>query len=112
MTDQNSDRNSKNDRDLGVDFGEINGELEAVDYPIRAEELIERHGDATLEMEGGSQTLAEILEPVSDQEFESIEQAHQTIVGFVDRNAVGRPRYSDRDPPGMGEEAESEEESF
>lgn len=110
MTD--SDPDADDSRDLGVEFGELDEQLEAVEYPITAEELIERHGDQTLEMSGGSQTLGEILEPVGDQEFVSTEEAHQTIVSFVDREAVGRPRYSDRDPPGMGEEAESDEESF
>ena len=112
MTNQDSGQEPNNSRDLGVEFGDLEAQLEDVDYPIVVEELIERHGDAILEMEGGSQTLEEILEPVSEEEFTDLQEARHTIVGFVDREAVGRPRYSDRDPPGMGEEAESEEKSF
>lgn len=99
-------------RDLGVEFGDLEGILEDEEYPITGEELIEKYGDHTLDMSGGEQTLRDILEPVAEQEFQDVGSARQTIVGFVDREAVGRPRYSDRDPPGLGEEAESDEESF
>ncbi|MCL7417924.1 MAG: hypothetical protein M8354_08815, partial [Halalkalicoccus sp.] len=55
-------------REQGVEFGEFEETMESLDYPIDHDELLDEHGDAELELSGESTTLAEVLDPVQDDE--------------------------------------------
>ena len=87
---------SENRREQGVEFGPLGEELEAKSYPVTAEELLEEHGDSTIELEDGSMTLSEVLQIENERTFEDSEAVRQAIIAMVDSEAVGRDEYSDR----------------
>lgn len=91
--------------DLSEDADEMRSlELEGIDdlfqddlYPITTEELIEKHGDREVEYPGGdSESLASILETSGAEEYTSTDELELAMLNGVSREAVGRPRYSDR----------------
>jgi hypothetical protein len=96
-------------REQGVEFGSLDDELAAADYPMSKEELLERHGDRELELEDGSQTLREVLEPLGETTFESADDVKQSVMSMVSDEAIGRKKYSDRG--GQGDEDEGSAES-
>ena len=100
---------SDDDRTLGLDFSNIEDDLENEDYPISADELLERYGDREIGMSGGSESFREVLVTGGDEEFESADEVRQTVLNRVSSEAVGREGYSDR---GAGHEGENTDESF
>ena len=102
-TDQNEDS-----REMGVEFGPLAEKLEAEEYPIGKEELLDTYGDEELEMENDTQTLREILGPLGQDEFGSADEVRQSVLNMVGDEAVGRKNYSDRgDTPDVEEDDES-----
>jgi hypothetical protein len=97
-----------NDREMGVELGDLNDDLEAHDYPASSGELLEEYGDRELDLPDGGKTFAEIMEPVEDKTYEEADGVRQDIFNFVGSDAVGREGYSDRGT--MGDEGEGEEE--
>lgn len=104
MTDERQDHD---EREMGVDFGELADELDEHDYPVTSEELVEEYGDYELEYEGGSETFRDVLGPMGEQTFEDAEGVHQAVYNMVGVEAVGRARYSDR-----GDDSSESEESI
>ncbi|NHN61063.1 MULTISPECIES: hypothetical protein [Halorussus] len=97
------------DRTLGLDFSNIEDDLENEDYPVSAEELLEKYGDREIGMSDGSESFEEVLVTGGDEEFESADEVRQTVLNRVGGEAVGRKGYSDR---GTGNEGENTDESF
>jgi len=98
------------DRELGIDFGDVEDDLENEDYPVSADELLDRYGDREIEMSGGTESFREVLVTGGDEEFESADEVKQTVLNRVGSEAVGRQGYSDR---GAGSaEGEQSDESF
>lgn len=97
------------DRELGVELGDLEDDLESADYPMDSEELMDRFGDRELDLQGGSETLRETLATGGEETFESAEEVEQAILNRVSSEAVGRENYSDR---GSGTEGENTDESF
>ena len=95
-------------RDMGIDFGDLDEDLSNEDYPMTREELLEKYGDRELEHAGGTTTVAEVVEPLGREEFDGHDAIHQTILNMVGRGAEGRPRYSDRGGSTPNEEKEGE----
>ena len=106
MTDNTTD--DTDEREMGVEFGELGDELDEISYPVTTEELLEEHGDATLEFQGSEATLAELLEPMGDQTYESKNGIQQAALNMVGDEAIGRKNYSDRTPPATGEDRQEE----
>jgi hypothetical protein len=101
-----------NDREMGIELGDLNDDLETHDYPVSSEELIEEYGDRELEIPKGSKTFAEIMEPVDQKTYEEADGVRQDIFNFVGSDAVGRENYSDRGPASDEVEGEEEPESL
>jgi hypothetical protein len=98
------------DRELGLDFSNIEDDLESEDYPISADELLDRYGDRKIGTSGGSESFGEVLVTGGDEEFESADEVKQTVLNRVGQEAVGRKGYSDR---GAGSaEGEQDDQSF
>ena len=98
------------DRTLGLDFSSVEDDLENEDYPISADELLERYGDREIGMSDGSESFREVLVTGGDEEFESADEVKQTVLNRVGGEAVGRQGYTDR---GAGSaEGEENSESF
>lgn len=103
-----TDTDGGDSREMGVDFGGLDDELDEKSYPVTTEELLDDHGDAELSYEGGSTTLSELLEPMGDQEFDSKNDVQQAALNMVGDDAIGRKNYSDRTPPATGEDRQEE----
>nr|WP_237561130.1 hypothetical protein [Halococcus sediminicola] len=90
--------NQDDTREQGIEFGELEETMGSLDYPIEHNELVEQHGDIELEAPGGSSTLAEILEPLQDQEqtYHDASELETMIKNMVSEDAIGREGYSDR----------------
>ena len=115
MTDTDEDdidyeETDRDDRTLGVEFGDLADDLEAHEYPTTVEELVDEYGDRELELPGGEERFDQVLEPYSqepDQQFNDVGEVRQAVLNMVGSDAVGQPRYSDR-----GIEDDDTSESF
>lgn len=105
-----SGENSGDDREQGVEFGDLDEELDTLEYPIESDELVDRYGDEELQMSDATVTVAEVLGPLDDT-FHDTEEVHQAILTMVSDEAVGRKGYTDRGGE-TPEEAEEDEESL
>ncbi|WP_449289602.1 DUF5789 family protein [Natronorubrum daqingense] len=100
MTDDN--------RQLGVELGELGDELESADYPLSEDELLEEYGDEEIDMEGETATLEELIGPLNEDEYRDYGEVEQAIMNMVGDEAIGRKNYSDRTPPAAGEQRQDE----
>ncbi|THE63423.1 DUF2795 domain-containing protein [Salinadaptatus halalkaliphilus] len=82
------------------------------EYPATTEELIEAHGDRTLELPNGSETVADVLGRLEAETFDSPEDARLAVYSAVSNKAVGRVGYSDRDPTPVGSPYKPDAVSF
>jgi len=96
------------DREMGVDFGDLEEKLGNHDYPTDTEELLDEYGDETLTFSEGEATFRELIEPMGDQEFDSEDDVRQVLFTMVGDEAIGRKNYSDRTPPALGEDRQEE----
>lgn len=94
------------DREQGVDFGDLEDQLEAHDYPATTEEIVDEFGDEAVSYADGSETVASLLEPLSET-YDSADEVRQSIFNMVGEGAIGRKGYTDRG----GTEHEREDES-
>ncbi|ELY91567.1 DUF5789 family protein [Natrinema altunense] len=99
---------SEDSRELGVELGELRETLEREEYPIGHDELLEKHGDETVEMSGNTTTLADLIGPLGEDEYRDYGAVEQAIMNMVGDEAIGRKNYSDRTPPAVGEKRQDE----
>jgi hypothetical protein len=83
-------------RDMGIEFGDLDDDLENEEYPISKDELLEKYGDRELEHAGGESTVEEVVGPIGREEFDGHDEVHQEILNMVGSQAEGREEYSDR----------------
>lgn len=76
--------------------------FEDENYPATTRDLIDRYGEQTIELAGGSQTVGEVLSVAGDETFESAEEARYAIYAGLGSEAIGRVGYTDRDPDPPG----------
>lgn len=105
MTDPDSD-----EREQGIDFGELDDRVDEGEFPLTTEELLEEYGGVELGLPDGTRTVEEVLgsSDVESQEFESMQEIREAVLGMVDDDALEREGYSDRG----GQAADEEQESF
>ena len=96
-------------REMGIDFGDLNDDLESESYPIEKEDLLDEYGDRTIDLSGEEKTLESVLEPLNVDEFESASDVRSWVNNMVGDEAEGRKGYSDR---GAGAQADETNESF
>lgn len=83
-------------------YTSTDGLFEDHSYPTTTRDLIDRYGDKTLELAGGSQTVGEVLSVASEETFESAEEARYAVYAGMGSEAIGREGYTDRDPEPPG----------
>ena len=83
------------DRESGIDFGDLDEDLETESYPLTTDELLAEYGDRKVSYADGSESVAELLGPLNDT-YDSVEQVRQAIFNMVSEGAEGRENYSDR----------------
>lgn len=68
-------------------------------FPATTEEILAEYGDVVVRYEGGgSDRLATILNTSGHETYRTIDDLQLAVLNGVQRDAVGRPRYSDRSP--------------
>lgn len=83
-------------RELGVEFGPAEAEIEAVDYPQETAALVKDLGDHEITLQDGTERLGDILEVAGDRTYESPGEVRQAVIGTVSDDAIGRKQYDDR----------------
>jgi hypothetical protein len=81
----------------------VNERIDAHSYPATAEELIAEYGEIDLELPNGDETFGDALGRLGETTFEDAEDARLATYSAVSKDAIGRPNYSDRDAPSIGE---------
>ncbi|WP_192928046.1 DUF5789 family protein [Halococcus salsus] len=101
---------TEKDRRQGIEFGEFSDSMASLNYPVNHDDLLRQHGDAELHLPTGTTTLREVLGTLQDEDhtYRDEEELKTMIVNTVGDGAIGRKNYSDRDPPGLGEERPDE----
>jgi hypothetical protein len=98
------------DRHSGVEFGDLMSDLEDVEYPRSADDVIEQFGDREVTHANGSETVRELLEPVGDATYDSADGVRREMLNMIGEGSVGREEYTDRGVQTEGDDFE--EESF
>lgn len=79
------------------------GSFDACTFPATSEQLIAECGETELALANGTETIADVLARLPEQEFASAEGARRAVYGTLGDGAIGRRGYSDRDPTCPGE---------
>ena len=103
---------NSNDREMGVELGDLNDDLESHEYPASTDELVEKYGDHEFELPGGTETFREALGPLEDESYESAQEVRQMIYNMLGSEAIGREDYSDRGSAPDNVKGESDEKTL
>lgn len=79
-----------------LDVEELDDVLDPDRMPVTTAEIVEEFGDLLIEYPRGSERLGDVLETSGQEEYETVDELQLAILNGVGRDAVGRPRYSDR----------------
>ncbi|MGB9964026.1 hypothetical protein GJ634_07970 [Halobacterium sp. CBA1126] len=85
----------------------LKGELREEAYPLDREVVVEAYGDYDLDLPGGGESLAAVLDRVADDSFQSHTELVEAIEGRVGGDAVGRQDYTDRGASAGDDDQES-----
>lgn len=99
-------------RDRGIEFGDLADDLDAESYPLTKAELLERYGDRELEHASGTVQLREVIPEEGDREYDDAEEVHDSVLNMVGDAAVGREGYSDRGAGTAEQDENDDAESF
>ena len=81
--------------------------LAAHRFPTTTDQLVAEFGDLRFELPDGSVTLREVFSHLPNEELANREDALFLLYGAFGEDAIGRKRYSDRDPPATSDTAYS-----
>ncbi|WP_254522662.1 DUF5789 family protein [Natrinema caseinilyticum] len=95
-------------RELGVELGDLQETLENETYPIGHNELLDEYGGEEIEMNGDTTTLEDLIGPLGEDEYRDYGEVEGAVMTMVGDEAIGRKNYSDRTPPAAGEERQDE----
>jgi len=76
--------------------GSVTTLFEDATFPCDTEEVIDEFGDCEVVYPNGSDSLKLILQTSGSETYDSLEELELAIFNGMRRDAVGRPRYSDR----------------
>ncbi len=99
-------------REQGIDFGDLEDELAALEYPIDNDELLDTYGDAEITHPNGTETLSDVLDEAEGQTYGSEGELREMVFNMVGEEAVGREGYSDRGGSAESEGIQNDQESF
>lgn len=77
--------------------------LTDVDYPVTNETMIEQHGNRSLELADGTESLETVLLRLGPETYENADELRAALFTGVSQDAIGRRFYSDRDQHAPGE---------
>ncbi|UPM45077.1 DUF5789 family protein [Halocatena salina] len=88
------------DQDTGtirsLEMRDVSDLFENTMFPTTTEDVLKEFGDVEIEYPRGSDPLRAILERSGHETYTSRDTLELAILNGVRRDAVGRPRYSDR----------------
>ncbi len=93
------DDTDQGSRTHGVEFGDLEDQLESHEYPTTVDTLVDAYGDHELELPSGEEPFSEVLGPYTDepdQQFGDAGEVRQAVLNMVGDEAVGEKGYSDR----------------
>ena len=99
-------------RQQGIEFGELDTQLDEEAYPLERETLLDRYGERELELPDGTIRLADVLDIADSDQFSDADEVRQTVVNFIGDEAIGREGYTDRGAQSPTEEEENDQESL
>ncbi|WP_436346308.1 DUF5789 family protein [Natronorubrum sp. FCH18a] len=73
------------DPEQGEQLGDLDDALEEHEYPTTTDDLRGAYGDRTVETQGGSRTLEDVLEPVDNESYDSADDVRNRIQGLIRR---------------------------
>lgn len=73
--------------------------LHELDYPATADDVVDDFGGEHLEFPAGSEDPRAVLQRIDAGDFACPDDACLALLSALGPDAVGRRRYSDRDPP-------------
>lgn len=73
-------------------------------YPATTTDLIDAHGHLTLDLPNGSETVADVMGRLTEETYETADEARLAAYSAISQKGIGRKGYSDRDPICMGED--------
>lgn len=94
-----------------LELRELGTLMHETSFPVTTAEIIAEAGDLHISYPRGSDTLQVILETSGEETYSSPDELELAILNGVRRDAVGRPRYSDRGDE-VGEALHRTPESF
>ena len=77
--------------------------IDGHEYPATSDELIEAYGDAEIELQDGTETVATVLGRLGAETYRSAEDVRNALRTGVSHKAIGRRFYSDRDAYAVAE---------
>lgn len=84
--------------------------IDDVTVPASTDEVIESLGDVEVRYEGGgSERLRSVLRVSGIETYDTVDELRSAVLNGVPSEAVGRPRYSDRDPPDVAADRPDEQ---
>lgn len=92
--DQRESEAASNLRSLGME--DVDELLDPGRMPTTTAELIDEFGDREVRYPRGTDRIEDILRTSGTETYETVDELQLAILNGVGRNAVGRPRYSDR----------------
>ncbi|WP_222915868.1 hypothetical protein [Natrinema sp. SYSU A 869] len=79
-----------------LEVGEISQLFGDATFPMTTDEVLAEYADVEITYPRESDSLRTILETSGHETYETRDDLELAIMNGVGRNAVGRPRYSDR----------------
>jgi len=73
-------------------------------YPATTTDLIDAHGHLTLDLPNGTETVADVMGRLTEETYETADEARLAAYSAISQKGIGRKGYSDRDPICMGED--------
>ncbi|MXV62922.1 hypothetical protein GS429_12760 [Natronorubrum sp. JWXQ-INN-674] len=96
-----------------LEVGAVSQLFEETTFPMTTEEILAEFADVEISYPSQSDTLETILETSGHETYETQDELELAILNGVRRDAVGRPRYSDRgDSPHDTDEQMRMQQSF
>lgn len=96
-----------------LELGDASQLFEDSTFPMTTEEVLAEFADVEITYPRRSDTLRTILETSGHETYETADELELAILNGVRRDAVGRPRYSDRgDSPHDTDEGMRMQQSF
>lgn len=79
-----------------LEMAELGDLFDSDQLPITTEALIEQYGDCEVSYQRGTERLGSVLRTSGAETYRTVTEIRLAVLNGVSRDAVGRPRYSDR----------------